>query len=115
MLFQVSESQDSTLPSTSNRAEIKWPVLHNGDTSYPAEFENGTWRCPFCSYVTSRIRQHLDSHKGLIKDLESAEQFCKEMAAAKRKETKLKKLYKCKCFSAYVLILRPVKLALLKL
>ena len=32
----------------------------------------------------------MDSHKGLIKDLESAEQFCKEMAAAKRKETKLK-------------------------
>ena len=92
MLFQVSESQDSPLPTTATRRdEIEWPVLHNGDASYPAEFENGSWKCPFCCHATPKIRPHLkNKHEDLIKDWGCAEKFCTDMAAAKRKEQRQK-------------------------
>ena len=88
MLFQVSESQNSPLPTTATRRdEIEWPVLHNGDASYPAEFEGGSWKCPFCCHATPKIRPHLkNKHEDLIKDWGCAEKFCTDMAAAKRKE-----------------------------
>ena len=92
MLFQVSESQNSPLPTTATRRdEIEWPVLHNGDASYPAEFENGSWKCPFCCHATPKIRPHLkNKHEDLIKDWGCAEKFCTDMAAAKRKEQRQK-------------------------
>ena len=88
MLFQVSQSPP---PLKTRRAEIEWPVLHNGDASYPAEFEGGSWKCPFCCHATPKIRPHLKKkHEDLFKDWGCAEKFCTEMAAVKRKEAKQK-------------------------
>ena len=95
-LFQISQSQESPLPPSSSAkkrtAEIVWPIFHNNGVAFPTQFDadSGNWKCPFCDYSTPRIRQHLEKkHKDKdITNWESADNFCKEMVIAKRKETK---------------------------
>ena len=92
-LFQVSQSQDSPLPPP---AKTRWmdlerPAFHNNGITYPTEFEAGSWKCPLCSHITPRIRQHLTKHKALINDWERAETFCKEMAVSKQKEADIRR------------------------
>ena len=69
-----------------------WPIFHNNGVAFPTQFDadSGNWKCPFCDYSTPRIRQHLEKkHKDKdITNWESADNFCKEMVIAKRKETK---------------------------
>ena len=91
-LFQVSQSQDSPLlpPAKTKRMDLEWPEFHNNGNSYPTEFEAGSWKCPLCSHITPRIRQHLSKHKALINDWERAETYCKAMAVLKRKEANIK-------------------------
>ena len=71
-----------------------WPVFHNNGAAFPAQFDacSGHWKCPLCDDSTPRIRQHLEKkHKEKdITNWETADNFCKEMAIAKRKETKRK-------------------------
>ena len=62
-----------------------WPTFQN----FPTEFVDGSWKCPFCSCCTPRIRQHLtNKHKDDIAEKEAIDAFCDAMAVCKRMETK---------------------------
>ena len=85
--FQTSQSQDSLLPSPPKKSKSEWPKFHNNGVSYSTEFESNTWKCPLCSFVTGRIKQHLATkHKDLIHDWAGADQYCQEISVLKRKE-----------------------------
>ena len=85
--FQTTQSQDSPLPSPPKKSKSEWPKFHNNGVSYSTEFESNTWKCPLCSFVTGRIKQHLASrHKDLIHDWAGADQYCQEISVLKRKE-----------------------------
>ncbi len=88
VLFQASKSsQDSPVPPPAKKRKIEWPEFHNNGASYTTQFENNTWRCPLCSYVTGRIKQHLTAkHKDVIQDWEGVERYCKDVSVMKRKE-----------------------------
>ena len=87
------ESTQTTCSENSLPGEksIVWPpFLYRGRT-HPTEFEAGSWKCPICSKVTPKIRQHLTSHEDLTTDeMDDAETYCTEMAKLKRIESKRK-------------------------
>ena len=57
----------------------------------PTEFEGDRWKCPFCSFWTNRIRQHLKSHSDKIPDLTAVDNFCNEVSAMKRRKLEKKR------------------------
>ena len=87
-MFQTSESsQDSPLPPPAKRRKTEWPEFLNNGVSYTTEFESNTWKCPLCSCITGRIKQHITAkHRDLIRDWEKVEQYCREVSLLKRKE-----------------------------
>ena len=89
-MFQVSQSQESPLPSSSpakmRRLETVWPPFHNKGSTFPTEFDGGLWKCPLCSLRRQRIWQHLTTHKDLIDDWTAAKIYCKEVALLKERE-----------------------------
>ena len=59
--------QESPLPPPAKKSKTEWPEFHNNGVSYTTEFESNTWKCPLCSWVTGRIKQHLAAkHKDVI-------------------------------------------------
>ena len=89
-MFQVSQSQESPLPSSSpakmRRLETVWPPFHNKGSTFPTEFDGGRWKCPLCHKNTPKMRQHLATHKDIIDDWSAAEIYCKEVALLKERE-----------------------------
>ena len=71
--------------SPEENSETEWPVLKDGDKVLPTEFREGSWKCPYCSHWTARIKQHLMTHCDKIQRWEDAERFCSEVSQRKRK------------------------------
>ena len=60
--------------------------------SFKTEFtDQGKWRCPICESKAKQIKHHLKTqHQDHIEDWEEVENYCKEIAELKRRETKRK-------------------------
>ena len=60
--------------------------------SFKTKFtDQGKWRCPICESKAKQIKHHLKTkHQDHIEDLEEVENYCKEIAVVKRRETKRK-------------------------
>ena len=60
--------------------------------SFKTEFtQEGEWRCPICESKVKQIKNHLKTkHQDHIEDWEEVENYCKEIAELKRRETKRK-------------------------
>ena len=60
--------------------------------SFKTKFtDQGKWRCPICESKAKQIKHHPKTkHQDHIEDLEEVENYCKEIAELKRRETKRK-------------------------
>ena len=87
-MFQTFESsQESPLPPPAKKRKTEWPVLLINGVRHNTEFESDTWKCPLCSWVTGRMKQHLlAKHQDVIQDWRVVEQYCKEVSVLKRKK-----------------------------
>ena len=89
MSFQASCSEESS--SVPSSGTLQWPDLELQGESFKTEFtEEGKWRCPICESKVKQIKNHLKKHQDHIEDWEMIENYCKEIAVVKRRETKRK-------------------------
>ena len=60
--------------------------------SFKTEFtQEGEWRCPICDCKAKQIKNHLKTkHQDHIEDWEEVENYCKDIAVLKRRETQRK-------------------------
>ena len=89
MSFQASCSEvSSPVPSSGT---LQWPDLELQGESFKTEFtDKGEWKCPLCDSEVKQIKNHLKKHQDHIEDWEMIENYCKEIAVVKRRETKRK-------------------------
>ena len=89
MSFQASPSEESFPVSSSGT--LQWPDLELQGESFKTEFtDKGEWKCPLCDSEVKQIKNHLKKHQDHIEDWEMIENYCKEIAVVKRRETKRK-------------------------
>ena len=89
--FYNKSSKETLSKPSGDDVQIDWPMLSDGGKVLPTEFKEGSWRCPFCSKWTVRIKQHLKTHSKEIQVWEDVEKFCSEVAKTKRQILELKR------------------------